>query len=381
MDAIELNVNYLILSHILFLLEKVDSILEFQDILRIDNRSDLMCILKNLKFGIIFSALSFIPLFSTQAAWWEVSGRIGYGAWSPIEESRSDALQKSSASGGLHYGFSGSAGIGSGYSIRTFSNSGKYSFLIDYSSIKESASESNVFLYADSVSNRPVKASTLMNLNRNEFIFEYSYFWIPARFGTGIGLRTVAESTSSDPSFFATLPGAAITLYKTSQSHFGPQLSLYYLQPLADWVQFRSRATVFYLDHGTYNENSSSITNLPGNPIPPDPLTIANDRTTIGSKRRGFDLDLSFIFPIEHNINLFTGYKLTVSEVATNRLTSTGRSLEAGGSFTSFSPTNAISDMAFSPYYSRFVRDTIHTIYFGVTLAVGGEEGRNKWYN
>lgn len=337
--------------------------------------------MKNLKFGFLVFALSFFPLLPTQAAWWEVSGKIGYGAWSPIEESRSEAIQKSPASGGLHYGFGGNAALGSGYSIRTFSNSGKYSFGIDYSSIKETAHDRNVFLFADSASIRPVNATTMMNLNRNEFIFEYSYFWIPARFGTGIGLRTIAESTSSDPSFFATLPGAAITLYKTSQSYFGPQLSLYYLQPLADWVQFRSRATIFYLDHGTYNENSSSITNLPGNPMPPDPLTIANDRTTIGSKRRGFDLDLSFIFPIEHNVNLFTGYKLTISEVATNRLASTGRTLDASGHFTSFSSTNAISDLAFSPYYSRFVRDTIHTIYFGVTLAVGGEEGRNKWYN
>lgn len=321
-----------------------------------------------------------MPLFPVQSAWWEVSGRIGYSFWSPIEESRSEAIQKSPASGGLRYGFSGSAAVNTGYSIRTFSNSGKYSFWVDYYSIKETASDRSAFLYPDSASIRPVNASTMMNLDRNEFIFEYSYFWIPARFGTGIGLRTIAESTSSDPSFFATLPGAAITLYKTSQSNFGPQLSVYYLQPLADWVQFRSRVTLFYLNHGTYNENSSSITNLPGNPLPPDPITIANDRTAIGSKRRGFDLDLSFIFPIEYNINLFTGYKLTISEVATNRLTSTGQSLVAGGSFTSFSPANAISDMAFSPYYSRFVRDTIHTIYFGVTLAVGGEEGRNIWY-
>ncbi|PJZ75617.1 hypothetical protein [Leptospira neocaledonica] len=334
-----------------------------------------------MKFSIFFFALFFIPLLPAHTAWWEVSGRVGYGSWNPIEKSRSEAIQNSPASGELHHGFSGSAGLGSGYSIRTFSNSGKYSFLIDYSSVKETASDRNVFLFADSASIRPVNATTMMNLNRNEFIFEYSYFWIPARFGTGVGLRTIAESTSSDPSFFATIPGAAITLYKTSQSNFGPQLSLYYLQPLADWVQFRSRVTVFYLDHGTYNENSSSITNLPGSPMPPDPLTIANDRTTIGSKRRGFDLDLSFIFPIEHNINLFTGYKLTVSEVATNRLASTGRTLDESGNFTSFSVTNAISDLAFSPYYSHFVRDTIHTIYFGVTLAVGGEEGRSKWYN
>lgn len=330
------------------------------------------------------SVLSFIilmiPFVPTQAAWWEISGRAGYGFWSPIEESRSEAVQKSAASGGLHYGFGGSAAVNVGYSIRTFSNSGRYSFLIDYYSIKETASDRNVALYADSASIRPISASTLMNLNRNEFIFEYSYFWIPARFGTGIGLRTIAESTSADPSFFATLPGAVLSLYKSSQNQYGPQLSLYYLQPWADWVQFRSRATIFYLDHGTYNENVSSITNLPGNPMPPDPLTIQNDRTSIGAKRRGFDLDLSFIFPIEYNLNLFAGYKLTVSEMATNRLTSTGRSLEAGGRFTSFSPTNAISDMAFSPYYSRFVRDTIHTIYFGVTLAVGGEEGRNHWY-